>query len=94
MDEPSHKRKKRKQAHHVEAEIPQPTVDIGNRKEEAETEEAAESERQQTNAVLEDLPETQNDVGRGRKWTVAIAVPASILNNATSPEMRSYFAGW
>lgn len=29
----------------------------------------------------------------GRKWTVSIAVPASLLNNAISAEMRTYIAG-
>jgi len=29
----------------------------------------------------------------GRKWTVSIAIPASVLNNAISLEMRTYIAG-
>ena len=41
----------------------------------------------------------EEDVGNqdkedvGRKWTISIAVPASLLNNAISPEMRTYIAG-
>lgn len=33
------------------------------------------------------------DNGKGRKWTVAIAVPGSLLNNATSQALRTYIAG-
>ena len=33
------------------------------------------------------------DEGKGRKWTLSIAVPGSLLNNATSPSMRTYIAG-
>ncbi|XP_077986898.1 28S rRNA (uridine-N(3))-methyltransferase-like [Glandiceps talaboti] len=29
----------------------------------------------------------------GRKWTVSIALPGSILDNAQSPELRTYLAG-
>lgn len=31
--------------------------------------------------------------GRGRAWTVSLALPASILQNAQSPELRMYLAG-
>lgn len=30
---------------------------------------------------------------KGRKWTVSIAVPSSIVDNAQSPELRSYLVG-
>jgi len=33
------------------------------------------------------------DEDKGRKWTLSIAVPGSLLNNATSPTMRTYIAG-
>ena len=29
----------------------------------------------------------------GRSWTVSIAVPSSIVDNAQSPELRSYLVG-
>lgn len=33
------------------------------------------------------------DEGKGRKWSLSIAVPGSLLNNATSSSMRTYIAG-
>lgn len=37
--------------------------------------------------------ETGAQEASGRSWTVSIAVPSSIVDNAQSPELRSYLIG-
>jgi hypothetical protein len=37
--------------------------------------------------------ETTDESSIGRKWTASIAIPASIVDNAQSPELKSYLCG-
>ncbi len=39
------------------------------------------------------LPTRNDEKRKGRKWTLAIAVPGSVLDNAISHEMKTYIAG-
>src|SRR5262249_17835140 len=34
-----------------------------------------------------------NDQPKGREWTLSIAIPASIVDNAQSPELKTYLCG-
>ena len=50
--------------------------------------------RKKKNKIQEaPLTTTETVKPNGRNWTLAIAVPVSFLDSATSPEMMSYFAG-
>ena len=46
-----------------------------------------EAKRQKEEEVKEEAPK------QGRQHTVSIALPGSILDNAQSPELRTYLAG-
>ncbi|XP_058473269.1 putative methyltransferase C9orf114 homolog [Solea solea] len=48
-------------------------------------------QKQQEAAEREQLERGQNKKGRG--YTVSVAVPGSVLDNAQSPELRTYLAG-
>ncbi|KAG7498558.1 hypothetical protein JOB18_013083 [Solea senegalensis] len=48
-------------------------------------------QKQQEAAEREQLERCQNKKGRG--YTVSVAVPGSVLDNAQSPELRTYLAG-
>ncbi|XP_075870031.1 putative methyltransferase C9orf114 homolog [Nelusetta ayraudi] len=48
-------------------------------------------QRQQEAAETEKLEEQQNK--NGRPYTVSVALPGSVLDNAQSPELRTYLAG-
>ncbi|KAG5834514.1 putative methyltransferase C9orf114 homolog [Anguilla rostrata] len=47
-------------------------------------------EEQQNEQLLEDQQEKGNG---GRQYTVSIALPGSVMDNAQSPELRTYLAG-
>lgn len=45
-----------------------------------------------TEDSIENLNQTEIQ-SNGRQWTASIAVPSSIVDNAQSPELRSYLVG-
>ncbi|XP_077161258.1 28S rRNA (uridine-N(3))-methyltransferase isoform X3 [Paroedura picta] len=51
-------------------------------------------EKKRMQEVMEKKKEDMEPMeGKGRPYTVSIALPGSILNNAQSPELRTYLAG-
>uniref|UniRef100_A0A8C6UDH3 28S rRNA (uridine-N(3))-methyltransferase n=1 Tax=Neogobius melanostomus TaxID=47308 RepID=A0A8C6UDH3_9GOBI len=49
-------------------------------------------EKQQQKEVQKESPE-QNQNNKGREYTVSVALPGSVLDNAQSTELRTYLAG-
>ena len=45
-------------------------------------------EKTERTAKIEKKSETKPEVKKGRDWTLSIALPGSILDNAQSPELR------
>lgn len=43
--------------------------------------------------IPKNIVNSGESLGRGREYTVSIAVPGSVLDNAQSPELRTYLAG-
>jgi len=50
-------------------------------------------EKTERTAKIEKKSEPKPEVKKGRDWTLSIALPGSILDNAQSPELRTYLAG-
>ena len=45
-------------------------------------------EKTERTEKIEKKSETKSEVKKGRDWTLSIALPGSILDNAQSPELR------
>ncbi|MBN3320148.1 CI114 methyltransferase, partial [Atractosteus spatula] len=52
-----------------------------------------EKERQKEEQELKEKLQKEDKIRKGRHYTVSIALPGSVLDNAQSPELRTYLAG-
>ncbi|XP_071489447.1 putative methyltransferase C9orf114 homolog [Diadema antillarum] len=51
------------------------------------------SEEQNSSMEANDVEKDSMQNDQGRPWTISVALPGSILDNAQSPELRTYLAG-
>ncbi|XP_063792518.1 putative methyltransferase C9orf114 homolog isoform X2 [Pseudophryne corroboree] len=51
------------------------------------------AQQQQQQQEKEQLEQDMKQTGNGRQYTLSVALPGSIMDNAQSPELRTYLAG-